>query len=352
MLSGRQFVSVANVSFPSVYQTFLQVLEVVNLDLTWVLSLGCQLDTNFYHRLLAITILPLFLLGLLVLTYWLAHRRHQLHEDRMTEIRQKHFSALILITFLVYSSASSAIFQTFACDDLDDGHSYLRADYRLYCHRSSGIRNERHVAFMVYAGFMAFLYPFGIPALYGIVLYKGWKSQVRYPTVVDVPSGRVPPVTDAVLENGIIRFTSYRKLRAHEVMTQDLCKPYKTERYYYEVVECVRRVMLTGVVVFIFPDSAAQISITFLLALLFYAISEALNPFETPQDCWTYRFGQLVVLLSVFIALLLKVDLSEETATGEAFFPAILVASNVVMLSAVLGESFLTMYSYLTEEDS
>ena len=70
---------------------------------------------------------------------------------------------------------------------------------------------------------------------------------------------------------------------------RDLWQPYKHDRRFYEVVECSRRAMLTGVVVFIYPGTAAQISTTFLLALVFYAISEALGPYEDKRDCWTSR---------------------------------------------------------------
>ena len=40
--------------------------------------------------------------------------------------------ALFLI-FLLYPSTSSMIFSTFICEDVDDGQSYLRADYSINC---------------------------------------------------------------------------------------------------------------------------------------------------------------------------------------------------------------------------
>ena len=49
-----------------------------------------------------------------------------------------------------------------------------------------------------------------------------------------------------------------------------LWEPYRSERFYYEVVECGRRIMLTGVVVLFFPDDAAQIAITMRIAFCSY----------------------------------------------------------------------------------
>ena len=68
------------------------------------------------------------------------------------KIFHKHFTALLLLTFLVYSSVSSMVFQTFACETLDDGIEYLRADYRIRC------TDAKHKAFEVYAGIMVLMY--------------------------------------------------------------------------------------------------------------------------------------------------------------------------------------------------
>ena len=51
-----------------------------------------------------------------------------------------------------------------------------------------------------------------------------------------------------------------------------LWEPYRPERFYYEVVECGRRIMLTGVTVFIFPNDAAQVAITMLLTFFFFGV--------------------------------------------------------------------------------
>ena len=83
-----KFASVANVSFPVLYETFLSIVQVFNLDLTWVMSLGCYFNPNFYDRLLAITITPLGLMAMLLVTFWFARRRY-LHDNRsMTEVRE------------------------------------------------------------------------------------------------------------------------------------------------------------------------------------------------------------------------------------------------------------------------
>ncbi|CAM9981073.1 unnamed protein product, partial [Scytosiphon promiscuus] len=123
---------------------------------------------DFHDRLLVGTIGPLVVVGFLGITFWIAMRRNGAasHAAVAEKIRQKHQTALLLLTFLVYSSVSSMVFQTFACETLDDGVEYLRADYRIYC------TDTKHKAMEVYAGVMILVYPVGIPLLYAALLYQ------------------------------------------------------------------------------------------------------------------------------------------------------------------------------------
>ncbi|CAN0309757.1 unnamed protein product, partial [Phaeothamnion confervicola] len=75
--------------------------------------------------------------------------------------------AITVMAFLIYSTESTIIFQTFACDHLEElGTSYLRADYSIECNTPT------HHAYKLFASFMIFLYPIGIPLLYAVVLSK------------------------------------------------------------------------------------------------------------------------------------------------------------------------------------
>lgn len=94
----------------------------------------------------------------------------------------------------------------------------------------------------------------------------------------------------------------------------DLWKAYKPHRLYYEIVECGRRVLLAGVVVFIYPNSAAQVSMTIIVAVFFIFVSETLAPYASLWDTWISRAGHGIVFTSMFTALLLTVNVSGEQA--------------------------------------
>ncbi|CAM9138813.1 unnamed protein product, partial [Hapterophycus canaliculatus] len=301
-----QFADAANVTYPGIYQDFLSVIDIVNFDLSSATAAGCVLPTaDFHDRLLVITLWPLAVVGFLAVTYRIAVIRNGVAGNNgvVDKIRYKHQTALLLLTFLVYSSVSSMVFQTYACETLDDEIEYLRADYRIRC------TGAKHKAFELYAGFMVVIYPVGIPLLYAILLYR------RRDILSDVHAD---------------------KAAAQPISS--LWEPYRPERFYYEVIECGRRIMLTGVVVFIFPNDAAQIAITMLISFVFFAVFDALSPYKSTSDMWLSRGGHMIVFFSMFDMLLLKVDVSSESDQSQAVFAGVLVAAHVLIILVIVVE--------------
>ncbi|CAN0334571.1 unnamed protein product [Laminaria digitata] len=156
-------VVVAGVVYPGVYEKFLSGIEFVNLDLVFIRSLSCIVDTDFFTRLLMSTTILLVILAALGVTYsisWWRNRGSVLGRSCLVTVYNKHVTVLLWLTILVYSSVSSTIFQTFACDDLGEaGDGCLRADYSITC------GTARHHKFQIYATAMMLIYPLGIPLL-------------------------------------------------------------------------------------------------------------------------------------------------------------------------------------------
>lgn len=161
-----------NVTFPDAYQSLLDWLEILNFDVGFALSSGGCFNIDFHGRLLAITLGPIIFTSLLGVTYKVAWYRNRLSSEALQKIRGKHSTVFLWMTFLVYSTASSIVFKTFSCESLEDGNTYLRADYRIKC------TSDKHKMLKVYAGLMMIVYPLGIPLLYVAVLVWGrdaWK---------------------------------------------------------------------------------------------------------------------------------------------------------------------------------
>lgn len=301
-----QFGAIAGNIYPEKYQSFVSILIPINLDIGFMLSASCFVNVDFYDRLLLATITPLLVLTVMLVTYRVAKKRNESSEYAIRRVRQKHPSAALVVMFVTYSSISLTVFQTFVCDTLDNNVSYLRADYSLTC------TTDRHRAFKAYAILMVFVYPIGVPAI-----FSTWLARNRH----DLRQ-------------------SERDELAHLRPLENIWIAYKPSRYYYEVIEYGRRILLTGAAVFVPPQSPARIAIVSLLAITFLFISESLSPFVKGVEMGLYRWGNSVVLASMHVALLLKVDISEENNFSLLIFVGVLFAANVFMVAAVLAQLF------------
>ena len=117
-----------------------------------------------------------------------------------------------------------------------------------------------------------------------------------------------------------------------------------------QVVECFRRIMLTGVIVFIFPGDAAQIAVTIIISFVFFVVSEAVGAYESVLEIWLSRAGHVVLFFSFFAALLYKVDVSNEREASQEALGIILVVVHVVLVLSVLFHA-LGMWINREEED-
>lgn len=111
-------------------------------------------------------------------------------------------------------------------------------------------------------------------------------------------------------------------------------------------MECFRRFALTGLAVFIYPESSAQVAVVLLLAAIFMVVSEILAPFERPVDMWLYRMGNYVVFASMFLALLLRVDVSNEREQSQEVFSGVIIIAHAVMLLVVVAQGLLVFMGW------
>ncbi|CAN0004928.1 unnamed protein product [Ascophyllum nodosum] len=258
------------------------------------------------------TLAPTVVLAILAVTYIVAVTRHRGSETALRNIRHKHLSMVLLVMFLVYASVSSVLLPVFVCDDMDGSKMYLRADYRIEC------LSQRHQAFRTYAGVMILLYPVGIPAFYFWLLFR----------------------------NGdMLANEARREDHANIQPTSDLWKAYKPSRYYYEIVECIRRLAITSVVVFMFPGTAAQFSVAIMVTFGFGIMMEVLAPYKSPWDTWISRAGYVIDFSSMFYASQLKVDVMAEQGKSSEIFDAILVGANGCMVVAVVVQGVISLLS-------
>lgn len=301
-----QFSAIAGEVYPEEYERFLSYLSFFQFDIGMMISYSCLFSPDFYGRLMLATVTPLAVVASLAGAYFATKIVYNSSNRQMRAVRSKLLSAGLFFIFFVYASVSYTIFQTFLCDPLDDGEVYLQADYSLTC------STKRHNVYINYAIAMIVVYPIGIPALFFWWLFRN-RTYLKMPD---------------------------RQAVAHLQPFCSVWGTYRPSRYYYEVVECCRRIALTLASVFLVPNSVNQIAVVLLLAVAFVVISETMSPFESSTDMSLYRWGNGVVVASMFVALLVKANESNEDKSGMlSVFGVVLITANLVMIGAVVAQS-------------
>ncbi|KAG5175966.1 hypothetical protein JKP88DRAFT_337087 [Tribonema minus] len=319
-----QFISITGLSLPPDYLKFLRAMDVLTLDMRWLTSPGCALTIGFYQKLLISTLAPLAVVALIFtprLCVSAARRgRRACGSAKLQRVAAKDFNAFLVFTFLIFSGVSLTIFETFACDflryDGPDGTSYLRADYSVQCF------TPEHTAYRIYAAIMILVYPFGIPAMYCLVLRR------------------------CAVEKGERRAESSR----FATSASFLWRPYNKDglAFYWESIECVRRLLLTGVLVFIDAGTAGQSAFACVFAFLSGVVYEQVRPHESSGDRSLYTLGYSIVFISMFTSLLLQVTFKDEQS--QQVVGILLIALNVILLALALAQVFL-VYSSVAAAD-
>jgi hypothetical protein len=181
-----------DIAFPALFQDWLDALAVLSLDLYAFLGINCVADMNLYSEFAVTVTVPAvgLLLNYLYYRGWLsfiiqkisktegatetdaeqAHhkpeKRNEMYALVAREARDRAVWLAIGWLFLVYTILCRTTFSSFACQEIDDNESFLRVDYSIDCNSNA------YKAYAVVATCFIGIYPIGIPAFFGLLLYR------------------------------------------------------------------------------------------------------------------------------------------------------------------------------------
>jgi hypothetical protein len=145
-----QYLGVTGVKRPAMYTAFLHRLSFVNFNMMWLLPIGCYVKIGFYGKLLLSTTVPVGLVALLFAPRAVetvlcrCNKRLPSASQKLLGIGSSNDVRMLLVfTFWIFSSVSTTVLQTFACEKFSTGESYLRADYAVQCY------TPKHKLYMV-----------------------------------------------------------------------------------------------------------------------------------------------------------------------------------------------------------
>ena len=215
--------------------------------------------------------------------------------EKRQQIIQEYQRLFIILTFIVLPTASTAILRTFHCEELADGREYLIVDYNTNC------EDEEYYSYITFCVIMCFIYPIGIPMLYFVLLYTN-RDRIN------------PRVGNTAIA---LRTRSQDKsLQAIDF----LYMYYRPEHWWFEVVEAIRRVFMTGGLIFTPGNHRATVG--FACACFSLVLYQDIAPFLTYSVNILGVSAQWLLIIVYFSGVLLLYNpiLSTSTVLGICLF--------------------------------
>ena len=275
------------------------------------------------------------------------------HSD-LTEKQQRSskvlFQVFLLVLFLILPMCSSKIFGAFNCDTFkidSDGSkvTLLERDYSIRC------TSYRYKVMTCYAIFMIICYPIGVPCLFAVLLwhdrrelvdpivvrYISQKNRSRNSTPLHFRASITSTALSVTLDGprNIYLFLfgkatlgkmggmggqekdadqeEWEELASNHRLSF-LLSSYERRVYWYEVLESVRRISLSGMLVVFGPGSNRQLIIGCVVSLIFLRVNSCYAPHVGDEDNLLSEICDWQLFLILFITLLLKVDAVDETS--------------------------------------
>jgi hypothetical protein len=206
------------------------------------------------------------------------------------------FFTFLFVTFLVLAGNSTALFQYLKCHNFHEAEngteSYLYVDYSIDCD------SNRYKYYLPYVYCMIAIYPLGIPLMYASMLYVHRKI-LRNPLKLEREERTGFPTI------GHLTF---------------LVQAYKPQFFWFEVLECGRRILLASVIGMFSEYSAKVPAWGLVVCLGFCWVFAYLKPFKNSDD------SSLGVTLAYSLALL--------------FMAALTISVDGIKRSVLVSDSF------------
>ena len=199
--------------------------------------------------------------------------------------QKQFFTVATAITYLTLPTVTTMIFSIFPCDGLDNEKNYLRSDYSIDCD------GEERRGWEIFGGLMIATFPVGVTALYWRVLWVDRKSIMK-------------PVSERE-EDETLMAKAF------------LFEAYKPEFWYFEVVETLRRLSMTGLLSTIRPGSYTQLSAGLLMGIAYVVGVSNLHPYVEQRDNIVAILTGCQLILVFMTASFMKFNLNSSALEDE-----------------------------------
>ena len=199
----------------------------------------------------------------------------------------------------------------------------MKADYRLKCD------GPEYAGYLAYASFMMIIYPIGIPVFYFVSLLFQRNNLRRNKSDDEGLDQNNTLVSDFGTDSAAvskIKISSPRNSISLKSFSEDvggrlaieracldpvtspyssLFGAYRPEFWYWECVECLRRLSLTGLLVFLYPGSEKQVLLAMLICFFWMMSYSFVAPYLESSHLFFMMLSQWGVLLQLYAVFLI-----------------------------------------------
>jgi predicted outer membrane repeat protein len=332
--------------FPYLFSKLTVIVTAFYFNISALFPFGCQYSKyDFIATMILWTTLPMIFLCLLFIVFIVEYKRrikklideNDIYEREVIydEVKNKYLFFFFFFTYLILPSVTTVLFRMFICTNIDpkqenlddDYDNYLVADVRIPCYTSYWYKG------VIYSCLLIIIYPIGIPMMY-LWLLSRCKDELKSRrqinnsndnddaintfyetndpsnTTTQYNRERNESINLTAEMNTNLQHTSENDLDDKNLSSYAEClgtlwEPYKNEYWYWEVIECYRRIILTSILS-INPGSSLQSIVAVMFSLFFIKLYSHYSPYASTNDNVLAEIGQFQVFLTFFISLIIK----------------------------------------------
>eukprot|EP00936_MAST-01D_sp_MAST-1D-sp1_P002079 g2079.t1 len=302
--------------WPADFTKFTKYLQVFNFNFLDMHAVACATRPVYMDKFLAMSFFPILLAGVL----FTLNRLCRLTGKMSGTFGSTSFTLKIMfvILFVMFPQISNTTFKVLDCDTLADGSRWMKAQYSVSCSPDFPLSTWLFGDTMAYGSYKALaiimiaIYPIGVPAMLATVLF------LKRDKLFEKLDPNAPVIRDS--DGDIVRTPHHETSK----YLGSLYVAYSSKFYMWEVLELIRKVLLTGVIIFIQPETASQLAFGCLIAMTFTVLYSEYKPYLYGEDDLLQLMCQLAIFCTMFSGLLIKARVDEKDNFNPTLFAAVL----------------------------
>eukprot|EP01043_Picozoa_sp_COSAG02_P021545 COSAG02_NODE_1097_length_14589_cov_6.159075_5_plen_1535_part_00 len=328
--------TVLELVFPPMPRAALSFVAVLVADLRNVVRFDCWGWTWFDRWLANVFGVPLVgvaTVGLYWLWQWNGYRHVDIESrgELQTEARASVLRALAFIAMLFYPQISSSIFGALRCRDLGIDASWLEVDYSVSC------LDPRYSHYQAAAYLLVVTVAFGFPMLLLVVLVREWRKTQELWTMHNEHEPGGNDVDGAMMT---VEEYHYSRARGRFGFALD---DYRPACWWYEPVDLLRKLSLSGLLQFVHRGTAAQCFCGSFIAFCSFGLQQYLRPYRKPESNILKAMVDTQLFLTFLVSFILRVmpQINTSEPFAAEFYGWLLLCS---MGALLLGAVALTVH--------